>query len=192
MEGLKAIDPSTMDPIVLSTRLVVRFDSTKNVTHHFRYVAQPRKRSVTVRNSWKRVKELGEGTYGKVYMEKCVDGPRLQGLQAVKRTRKKPNIDWEGELRAIALFSTEMFRNSFVESTGGYETGNTIYVVMELIEHGDLQGHLHGPLPEPEAQTIVSQILQGLACMHQQGFAHRDLKPKVRAVHLSSIHLFES
>jgi calcium/calmodulin-dependent protein kinase I len=181
MAGVKAIDPAVADPIVLSSRLVVELYPTKNITHHIRHVAQPRKRAVPVTDVWKRVKGLGEGTYGKVYMEKCVDGPRLQELQAVKRIRKRPNVDWEGELRTIALFSAEMFRNSFVESTGWYETSSHVYVVMELVEHGDLQKHLRGPLPEQEGQTIIFQILQGLSFLHQQGFAHRDLKPKARA-----------
>ena len=52
---------------------------------------------------------------------------------------------------------------------------------MEYFQHGDLQDYLSGapPLPEVEAQQITSQILEGLSFMHDNGFAHRDLKPRV-------------
>lgn len=50
------------------------------------------------------------------------------------------------------------------------------------LELGDLQDYLLGqsqPLPEFEAQCIMSQILEGLDLMHENGYAHRDLKPNV-------------
>ncbi len=33
-------------------------------------------------------------------------------------------------------------------------------------------------LPEPRVRNMLYQILQGLACMHKQGYFHRDLKPE--------------
>ncbi|KAF2494767.1 calcium/calmodulin-dependent protein kinase type 1B, partial [Lophium mytilinum] len=39
------------------------------------------------------------------------------------------------------------------------------------------QGYLAKPLPELEVQQITFQILEGIAFMHENGFAHRDLKP---------------
>lgn len=53
---------------------------------------------------------------------------------------------------------------------------------MEYLEHGDLQHYiLSSPaLPEQEAGDVTFQILEGLSFMHENGFAHRDLKPAVR------------
>lgn len=53
---------------------------------------------------------------------------------------------------------------------------------MEYLELGDLQHHLlqSSALPEKEAGDVSFQILEGLAFMHENGFAHRDLKPAVR------------
>jgi hypothetical protein len=49
---------------------------------------------------------------------------------------------------------------------------------MEYLPHGDLRKHLVRPLPEDEARTIGRQVLEGLKCMHENGFVHRDLKPQ--------------
>ena len=52
---------------------------------------------------------------------------------------------------------------------------------MEYLELGDLRIYLDGKpsLPEHEAREITYQILDGLFLMHDNGFAHRDLKPNV-------------
>jgi calcium/calmodulin-dependent protein kinase I len=56
---------------------------------------------------------------------------------------------------------------------------------MEWLQHGDLHAYLcrqdREPLqiPESQAQQVVSQLLDGLKFMHENGFAHRDFKPSV-------------
>jgi serine/threonine protein kinase len=52
---------------------------------------------------------------------------------------------------------------------------------MEYFQHGDLHSHVSkgSPVSEPDAQDITYQIIKGLSYMHREGFAHRDLKPKV-------------
>jgi hypothetical protein len=53
---------------------------------------------------------------------------------------------------------------------------------MEYCSLGDLESYISskGPLPPDEAQEITAQVLDGLCYMHEEGFAHRDLKPQVR------------
>jgi serine/threonine protein kinase len=66
-----------------------------------------------------------------------------------------------------------------VKSFGWYDDSKSIYIAMEFLPDGDLHKQLTSPLPESEGQAIVLQILEGLNFMHQNGFAHRDLKPAV-------------
>ena len=78
----------------------------------------------------------------------------------------------------------------FVEFLGWFRSGDTIFLAMEYMPHGDLEHNLRviedmpahqGPaLPEEEVQEITRQILEGLQIMHSEHFAHRDLKPAVR------------
>lgn len=52
---------------------------------------------------------------------------------------------------------------------------------MEYCPLGDLYHYLSSvpSLPVVEVQELTRQILEGLYEMHENGFAHRDLKPKV-------------
>ena len=67
-----------------------------------------------------------------------------------------------------------------MKSFGWFDSLDSIFITMEYLPHGDLHRYLGSPLKEKEAQLIVHQILEGLAFMHGNGFAHRDLKPAVR------------
>jgi serine/threonine protein kinase len=63
---------------------------------------------------------------------------------------------------------------------------------MEYVEQGDLFTYLKvskQPLPEKEVAEIMYQILVGLDMMHENKFAHRDLKPQVSVPGSSSSEL---
>lgn len=66
-----------------------------------------------------------------------------------------------------------------MRSFGWYEDDANVFIAMEYFPHGDLQNYLLSSIPEEEVQEIASQVLEGLAFMHDNGFAHRDLKPTV-------------
>lgn len=69
----------------------------------------------------------------------------------------------------------------FVRSFGWYEGPDQLFIAMEYLELGDLYQYLYDkpPLPEVEAKEIAFQVLEGLSMMHENDFAHRDLKPRV-------------
>jgi serine/threonine protein kinase len=136
-------------------------------------------------------------------LEKCQSGNREGNLRAVKMIRKAPSsakeMSYYRELEAVAKFSqsrvsanlrlvlkmiitdTTQYRLCFVQCFGWYEDDDSIYIAMEYCPFGDLHRYLSksGPLSTEEVQELMCQILEGLRDMHDNGFAHRDLKPAV-------------
>ena len=81
----------------------------------------------------------------------------------------------------MRFINTMKYEQCFVKSFGWYESPEHLFIAMEYLELGDLRIYLDGkpPLPELEAREITYQILDGLSLMHDNEFAHRDLKPNV-------------
>jgi calcium/calmodulin-dependent protein kinase I len=50
---------------------------------------------------------------------------------------------------------------------------------MEYFPLGTLDRFMSHEVKERDAKVIASQLLEGLTIMHEEGFAHRDLKPQV-------------
>ncbi|KAH8121630.1 protein kinase-like protein [Trichoderma asperelloides] len=135
-----------------------------------------RERHIRKEEKWERQKRLGEGGYGTVYLEKCVQGDKQEKLRAVKMI-KSQDFKYSRELDAIIKFSHHKYAHCFVQSFGWFEIDESIFIAMEYYEMGDLQRYLTKPLPEPEARRITFQVLEGLEFMHENGFVHRDIKP---------------
>jgi serine/threonine protein kinase len=70
-----------------------------------------------------------------------------------------------------------------VQLIGWFESDDYVHIAMEYISHGHLRNYLEMGRSESEsereAKVITGQVLEGLAIIHQYGFAHRDLKPEV-------------
>jgi serine/threonine-protein kinase len=58
--------------------------------------------------------------------------------------------------------------------------GNTLGIVLELVEGQDLRGYLRlrHTLPPADAVHLACQLLQGLAAVHAASIVHRDVKPE--------------
>ena len=51
--------------------------------------------------------------------------------------------------------------------------------VLEALHGGELFYHIvrHGPFSSGTARGFLSQLISGVACIHEAGYIHRDLKP---------------
>lgn len=134
---------------------------------------------------WRRTyKPIGQGGFGAVFCEECVKGSSKGTVRAVKSLQKPTSaspraVDYSRELEAIARFSRPEYVRWFVQSSGWYEDDHAVFIVMEYLSYGSLQQYLGSGLPESQVKRIITQVLEGLRCMHAAGYSHRDVKPQV-------------
>lgn len=86
----------------------------------------------------------------------------------------------------MAQFQTEidalksLRHPGIIELYDVYMTDRKIYIVMELMDGGELFDYVvqKGTLTEEEASRIVRKVTSAIAYMHSKNFIHRDLKPE--------------
>lgn len=81
-------------------------------------------------------------------------------------------------MREIGLMG-EIHSPHVVSLKTSTKTINSYYLVMELLNGGDLSNYVRergGYLKEQEARLIIKQIVEGLTAFKQANVMHRDLK----------------
>lgn len=100
---------SRVPDLVRDSELETRFHG-KYTSHRYHETDLANEERAVIRQEyWKRIKHIGGGAYGSVWLEECVKGARDHNFRAVKEILKPPPthaaIDYNRELEAIAKFS---------------------------------------------------------------------------------------
>jgi serine/threonine protein kinase len=121
---------------------------------------------------------LGRGSEGVVYL---ANDPKLGREVAIKTTSLGASPD---PLLADLLVSTAQTASklSHPNIVPVFEAGmheGSPYVVFEYVEGSTLEQRLaiNGPMPVARAVVMMSQILSGLAQIHERSLIHGDIKP---------------
>lgn len=102
-------------------------------------------------------------------------------MLAVKVVDKKALTEEERELLRTEIAILKLVRHPhIIRLEGVFETGSTMYIVMELLRGGELFDSIVGRerFSEEEARTVVKPLVEALAYLHSLGVTHRDLKPE--------------
>jgi hypothetical protein len=122
---------------------------------------------------------LGRGAMGQVFR-----GSVRESGQPVAVKVLKPELVSDPEV--VARFFQERLILTSVEHPNVAKVldlvieGDTIGIVMELVDGPDLRRYLRqrGTLPPAEAVDLTCQLLRGLAAVHAGSIVHRDVKPE--------------
>lgn len=134
--------------------------------------------------------ELGRGAFGQVF--KGIDsasGNTVAIKQISLNDRSQDNL--QGVMGEIDLLKTLNHRN-IVKYLGSFKTRTHLYIILEFMENGSLSGIIKscGVLNEELVAVYVTQVLQGLRYLHQQGVVHRDIKGAITTQPLTNQTLF--
>ncbi|KAJ6247984.1 serine/threonine-protein kinase brsk2-like protein [Anaeramoeba flamelloides] len=123
-------------------------------------------------------KTLGEGSTGKVKEGVHESTGKRVAIKIISKINLKPNqsIKIHREIAILRLLS----HPHILDLYDVYETTRYLFLILELVEGGELFDYLisRGILPRQQTLMFFQQIILGLEYMHNHLICHRDLKPE--------------
>ncbi|XP_057965208.1 serine/threonine-protein kinase MHK isoform X1 [Malania oleifera] len=126
---------------------------------------------------YKILKELGDGTCGRVY--KAVNMETYE-IVAVKKMKRKFYF-WEDCMSLRELKALRKLKHpNIIMLKEVVRENNELFFIFEYMEYNlyQIMKERRRHFSEEEIRRFMSQVLQGLAHMHKNGYFHRDLKPE--------------
>jgi serine/threonine-protein kinase len=129
--------------------------------------------------------EVGKGFTAKVYKARQISLDRIVAIKVLPR-KLSESIDFFGLFVAKANAASTVHHSNIVQTLDAGRTADGfVYLVIEYVE-GRTLFELISPSPYGEGKTfsasdslnICIQIADALACAHEHGLTHRDVKPK--------------
>lgn len=118
---------------------------------------------------------LGSGAFATVH--KCVhrETGEVLAVKKIGKSKLKNNVAVQREISILR----EIKNPGVVQMKDHFEDSECHYLVMELMENGDLMDFVseYGPIPEFVAREILKQVLEAVRDVHDLGISHRDIKP---------------
>jgi len=150
------------------------------------FFESPQKKPAIVIGKYEIGDQLGSGTFANVHV--CLDS--TTGLKyavkvldkkkiSVGSNKKGPSAK-RGLVEEVKILQ-ELNHPNIVKVFASFETEDALYIVLELLQGGDLLDRmisLGEEFPEDRARLIFIQMMKAVSYLHSKGVAHRDLKPE--------------
>lgn len=129
---------------------------------------------------WWRGKKIGEGAGGTVRIV-YKRGEKKDVAYAVKEfrkcNRKESDFEYENRVKSEFSIASSLDHPNIVKSVRLCTQGRRWRQVMEYCSYGDLYTLAHKKyMKSDDNLCLFKQLLQGVAYLHSQGIAHRDIK----------------
>ncbi|KNA24237.1 hypothetical protein SOVF_017850 [Spinacia oleracea] len=134
----------------------------------------------TILGRYQSGKLLGKGSFAKVYHARSLTTNQSVAIKVIDKAKTHPSMEPRivGEVAAMRRLN----HPNILKIHEVLASKSKIYLVMELAKGGDLFGKLSRradhKFPEPLARKYFHQLVSALQYCHQNGVAHRDVKPQ--------------
>eukprot|EP00008_Paramoeba_atlantica_P013400 CAMPEP_0201485002 /NCGR_PEP_ID=MMETSP0151_2-20130828/9144_1 /ASSEMBLY_ACC=CAM_ASM_000257 /TAXON_ID=200890 /ORGANISM="Paramoeba atlantica, Strain 621/1 / CCAP 1560/9" /LENGTH=374 /DNA_ID=CAMNT_0047868933 /DNA_START=53 /DNA_END=1177 /DNA_ORIENTATION=- len=131
--------------------------------------------------NFEEVRRLGKGSFGEVFLSINRITGCPYAIKAIPRTsHKKHWMDnqevFHSEVQALSVIPTH---DNITKYYTSWAQKNYFFIQMEYCETNLAEyAKFHQPFSEADLLRILSQIVDGLACLEQIGMVHLDIKPE--------------
>ncbi|KAJ3288099.1 Protein kinase [Rhizoclosmatium sp. JEL0117] len=124
---------------------------------------------------YRKIKLVGQGASGKVYLSKNVFDPSAP-VVAVKQMVLAKQARKDLLLNEIMLMK-KLSHPNIIQYIDSYIDGGDLWLILEYMEGGELTGPIeNNKMTEPQIAAICQEITKGLVYLHQKNIIHRDMK----------------
>ena len=125
------------------------------------------------------LRQLGAGAMARVYLAKQISLDRMVAIKVLPQ-KFTSNPDFVARFYAEGKAAAKLNHPHIVQAFDVGKSGEYHYFVMEFVDGRTVFDDIteHGPYAEADAVRIGIETARALDHAHQQGFIHRDVKPK--------------
>ncbi|OQV25823.1 Serine/threonine-protein kinase ICK [Hypsibius exemplaris] len=128
------------------------------------------------------VHQIGDGTYGEVFLAEAQDGRGVVRPYAIKQM-KNTYLTWKDALKEMEIVvAGELKRHpNIIHMLEAFREAQQLYMVFEFMDcnlYQLMKDRSIKRFTEDETRNMTGQIFCGLQYLHEKGFFHRDLKPE--------------
>lgn len=122
---------------------------------------------------------IGKGAFATVYQLATKSEGQIFAAKELEKRKFMKNGILDRKLDNEMQIMQSICHPNIVQYIDYVDHANHLYIIMEFVPCGDLQQflNLNGPLKEPVAKQMASQVLDSLAYLHKKKITHRDIKP---------------
>ena len=125
-------------------------------------------------NYYKKIKDLGSGSYGFVYMAKNIIMNNLVAIKVIEKIQDNMIDDMEiqNEINILRKLS----HPNIVKIYEFFDSPINYYIVTEFCKKGELFSYIKNEYNENQLSVLFYQVFSGLVYLHEKKILHRDLK----------------
>lgn len=164
-DGKTAASGVDLDRVVNYLQAGLRYFAPKSLIQ--------KKRSEYISNKWQKVKKLGHGGFGVVWLVKDIHNGRL----AVAKVPHSPQTNIR-VLRSAAILKRLDHHPNIVHLLEIVKDRGKFILIQEYVEGSTLQQLLEHPISPQDKENYLLQLLSVISYSHKHKIMHRDIKPE--------------
>lgn len=135
------------------------------------------KKSILEDNGYKKIQEVGVGTYAKVITAFSIKEKNVVAIKIISKLTTSRTFKRKFLHREINVVRGLNHRN-IIKYYRSIETTHRIYIIMEYARNGSLLDMIRREnfFSEMKARRIYHQLIDALEYIHSRGIVHRDIK----------------